>query len=186
MSSANPFHADAVLKTDGGEFTIYRLQQLADDGLGDIATLPYSIRVLLESCLRNCDGYIVSEDDVKNLAAWDAADVKPEEIPFKPGRVVLQDFTGVPAVVRPGSPAVRDAANGGRSAEDQPARPVRSGDRSQRAGRRVRHVGLLWNVQRRDRIPAQRRNGIEFLQAGASRRFRTSASFRRRRASFIR
>ena len=99
MSSANPFHAAETLKTDGGEFTIYRLQQLADDGLGDIQTLPYSIRVLLESCLRNCDGYIVSEDDVKNLAAWDAANVKPEEIPFKPGRVVLQDFTGVPAVV---------------------------------------------------------------------------------------
>ncbi len=97
--SGNPFAAAATLTTSAGEFTIYRLQQLADDGLGDVATLPYSIRILLESCLRNCDGYIVSEDDVKNLAAWDATDVKQEEIPFKPGRVVLQDFTGVPAVV---------------------------------------------------------------------------------------
>ncbi|MBX3439873.1 MAG: aconitate hydratase, partial [Planctomycetaceae bacterium] len=97
--SVNPFAAQATLKTSAGEFTYFRLQQLADDRVGDIATLPYSIRVLLESCLRNCDGYIVSEDDVKNLATWDAANVKQEEIPFMPGRVVLQDFTGVPAVV---------------------------------------------------------------------------------------
>ena len=97
--SGNPFAAEATLSTAGGEYTIHRLQQLADDGLGDIATLPFSIRVLLEACLRNCDNYIVSEDDVKNLATWDATDVKEEEIAFKPGRVVLQDFTGVPAVV---------------------------------------------------------------------------------------
>ncbi len=97
--SGNPFAAEAILSTAGGKYTIHRLQKLADDGLGDIATLPYSIRVLLESCLRNCDNYIVSEDDVKNLTAWDARHVKEEEIAFKPGRVVLQDFTGVPAVV---------------------------------------------------------------------------------------
>ncbi|MEZ6051382.1 MAG: aconitate hydratase AcnA [Planctomycetaceae bacterium] len=97
--SGNPFAAEATLSTAAGEYTIHRLQKLADDGLGDIATLPFSIRVLLESCLRNCDNYIVSEDDVKNLAAWDAKNVKQEEIAFKPGRVVLQDFTGVPAVV---------------------------------------------------------------------------------------
>jgi aconitate hydratase len=97
--SANPFHASDTLKSSSGDYTIYRLRQLADDGLGDIDTLPFSIRVLLESCLRNCDGYIVQEDDVRNLAAWDAANVKETEIAFKPGRVVLQDFTGVPAVV---------------------------------------------------------------------------------------
>src|SRR5690606_6808983 len=97
--SANPFNASATLKTSSGDYTLFRLRQLADDGLGDIDTLPFSIRVLLESCLRNCDGYIVQEDDVRNLAAWDAANVKETEIAFKPGRVVLQDFTGVPAVV---------------------------------------------------------------------------------------
>ena len=86
--SGNPFAAEATLSTAAGEYTIHRLQKLADDGLGDIATLPFSIRVLLESCLRNCDNYIVSEDDVKNLAAWDATNVKQEEIAFKPGRVV--------------------------------------------------------------------------------------------------
>src|SRR5690606_17639918 len=61
--------------------------------------LPYSIRILLESCLRNLDDFIVTEKDVKNLSAWDAKNVAPVEIPFNPGRVVLQDFTGVPAVV---------------------------------------------------------------------------------------
>jgi len=61
--------------------------------------LPYSIKVLLESCLRNCDGHMVSEKDVHNVLAWKPKDPAPVEIPFMPGRVVLQDFTGVPAVV---------------------------------------------------------------------------------------
>ena len=61
--------------------------------------LPYSIKVLLESCLRNCDGHVVSEKDVQNVLAWKPKDPAPVEIPFMPGRVVLQDFTGVPAVV---------------------------------------------------------------------------------------
>ena len=99
MASGNPFGAEGQLKTAGGEFTYYRLQKLIDDGIGDIQTLPYSIRVLLESCLRNVDGFVVNEADVINLANWSAESPNPVEIPFKPGRVVLQDFTGVPAVV---------------------------------------------------------------------------------------
>ncbi len=99
MASANPFGAEAALKTRSGEYRIYRLQKLIDDGLGDVGTLPYSIRVLLESCLRNVDGFVISEDDVVNLAEWNAAAPKQVEVPFKPGRVVLQDFTGVPAIV---------------------------------------------------------------------------------------
>ncbi|HUG92545.1 MAG TPA: aconitate hydratase AcnA, partial [Planctomycetaceae bacterium] len=99
MSSTSPFGAEGTLKTRSGEYTIYRLRALADAGLGDIETLPYSIRVLLEACLRNVDGFVVSEDDVTNLARWNAEKPEPVELPFKPGRVVLQDFTGVPAVV---------------------------------------------------------------------------------------
>jgi aconitate hydratase len=99
MPSANPFAAESVLKTRGGEYTYYRIQRLADDGLGDVRTLPYSIRVLLESLLRNVDGFIVTEDDVKHLAAWNAEKPRSDELPFMPGRVVLQDFTGVPAIV---------------------------------------------------------------------------------------
>ncbi len=78
---------------------IFRLSKLQDDGLGQIDQLPYSIRVLLESVLRNCDGQVVVEEDVKNLANWNAKAPAKVEIPFKPARVVLQDFTGVPAVV---------------------------------------------------------------------------------------
>ena len=99
MPSDNPFNASATLSTSSGDVTYYRLRQLADDGLGDIDTLPYSIRILLEACLRNVDGFIVTEEDVTALAGWSADGVDPAEIPFKPGRVVLQDFTGVPAVV---------------------------------------------------------------------------------------
>ena len=99
MTVSNPFDAANTLKTAEGEFTIYRLRKLADDGIADVDRLPYSIRILLEACLRNFDGFVVTEDDVRNLAGWSADSPKPTEIPFKPGRVILQDFTGVPAVV---------------------------------------------------------------------------------------
>src|SRR5262245_7353976 len=95
----DPFNARDLFETGNGKAGIYRLSKLEDAGLGKISALPYSIRVLLESCLRNCDGYEVTEADVKGLAAWDAAAPAAIEIPFKPARVVLQDFTGVPCVV---------------------------------------------------------------------------------------
>ena len=75
------------------------------DSLGiDLFALPYSIRVLLESVLRNCDGFQITEQDVKNLAGWQCCPATGQtladiEVPFKPARVILQDFTGVPAVV---------------------------------------------------------------------------------------
>ncbi len=97
MPAMNPFGAEANLKTKSGDWKIYQLQKLA--GLGDIDTLPFSIRVLLEALLRNVDEFVVTSDDVKTLANWNAAKPKEVEVPFMPGRVVLQDFTGVPAVV---------------------------------------------------------------------------------------
>src|SRR3954467_4779866 len=95
----DPFGARETFETGSGKAGIYRLSKLQDAGLGNIAALPYSIRVLPESLLRNCDGYAATEDDVKALAAWRAAAPAQVEIPFKPARVVLQDFTGVPCVV---------------------------------------------------------------------------------------
>ncbi|MBT4584847.1 MAG: aconitate hydratase AcnA [Phycisphaerae bacterium] len=83
-----------TISTPLGDRTVYRL-----DSLGSLDTMPYSIRVLLESCLRHCGNGIVTDEDVKALASYDAASVGEVEIPFTPGRVVLQDFTGVPAVV---------------------------------------------------------------------------------------
>ena len=97
--SFDPFEVRDQFDTGNGSATIYRLSKLQDAGLGQIDRMPFSIRVLLESVLRNCDGFSVSEEDVKNLAAWNAAAPAKQEVPFKPYRVVLQDFTGVPAVV---------------------------------------------------------------------------------------
>ncbi len=93
----DPFKAQATLDTPLGKRTIYRLDALR--GVGEVARLPYSIRVLLEAVLRNVDNYIVTEDHVKALATYNAKAVGDVEIPFNPGRVVLQDFTGVPCVV---------------------------------------------------------------------------------------
>ena len=99
MASANPFGTASRLSAKGGEYTFYSLPKLAARGFGDIETLPFSMRVLLESLLRNVDGFVVSEEDVTRLANWKADATGQDELPFKPGRVVLQDFTGVPAVV---------------------------------------------------------------------------------------
>ncbi|TWT62106.1 aconitate hydratase AcnA [Rubinisphaera italica] len=99
MSQANPFNAEQTLKTSFGDYQFFNIQTLAEQGLGDVSKLPFSIRVLLESCLRNWDDFVVGSHDVKNLASWDAQNVQQVEIPFHPGRVVLQDFTGVPAIV---------------------------------------------------------------------------------------
>ena len=93
----DPFGARHTIDTPLGERVIYRLDSLA--GLGDIEHLPYSIKVLLESALRNHDGRVVRDTDVESVAQFNAANVGEMEIAFKPARVVLQDFTGVPAVV---------------------------------------------------------------------------------------
>jgi aconitate hydratase len=95
----DPFAVRDQFDTGNGNATIYRLSKLEEAGLGAVSRLPFSIRVLLEAVLRNCDGFSVTEEDVKNLAAWDAASPAKQEVPFNPYRVVLQDFTGVPAVV---------------------------------------------------------------------------------------
>ncbi|MCL1598223.1 MAG: aconitase family protein, partial [Actinomycetia bacterium] len=95
--SHDPFSARSVIETPLGERVIYRLDALRD--MGDVDALPYSIKVLLESALRNHDGRIVRDEDVRAAAQYDASKVETAEIAFKPARVVLQDFTGVPAIV---------------------------------------------------------------------------------------
>ncbi len=93
----NPFGARTTLQTRGGAYTIYRLGALSDKA--DLSRLPYSIKVLLENLLRHCDGFLVNEDDVVNLARWNAKSVAEQELPFRPARALLQDFTGIPCVV---------------------------------------------------------------------------------------
>ncbi len=92
------FGAKGTFNTGEGDVTIYRLSALVDAGIGNVEKLPFSIKVLLENALRNLDNYAVTEVDVKNLANW-RKDAPTVTIPFKPARVILQDFTGVPSVV---------------------------------------------------------------------------------------
>ncbi|MBC8244881.1 MAG: aconitate hydratase AcnA [Verrucomicrobia bacterium] len=84
---------------NGQQGKFYSLPALADAGLGDLSRLPVCIRLVLESVLRNCDGQKVTEENIRQLAAWQAKAPRTEEIPFTVARIVLQDFTGVPLLV---------------------------------------------------------------------------------------
>jgi aconitate hydratase len=101
------FGARASLDSAGSTRDIYRIQKLEEDGIAQISRLPYSIKVLLEAALRQCDDFEITRDDVERIARWSPQTAGKEEIPFKPARVVMQDFTGVPAVVD--LAAMRDA-----------------------------------------------------------------------------
>ncbi|MEL7361123.1 MAG: aconitate hydratase, partial [Bacteroidota bacterium] len=92
------FGARDTFDTGSGTAYYYRLNALKEQGY-DIDRLPFSIKVLLEGALRGLDGRLINEDDVRNLASYDPAAPAQVEIPYQPGRVLLQDFTGVPAVV---------------------------------------------------------------------------------------
>ncbi|MBX5468125.1 MAG: aconitate hydratase AcnA [Firmicutes bacterium] len=95
----DPFRARTTATVGGRRVTYWRISALEEQGLGAISRLPFSIKILLESVLRQLDGYQITEEDVRALAAWRPGQVPDREVPFKPARVVLQDFTGVPAVV---------------------------------------------------------------------------------------
>ncbi|MCY3666054.1 MAG: aconitate hydratase AcnA [Gemmatimonadetes bacterium] len=93
------FGARTWLECSGGSGVLYRIQKLAEDGVAEVSRLPYSIKILLEAALRQCDGFEITREDVERIARWSPETAGKEEIPFKPARVVMQDFTGVPAVV---------------------------------------------------------------------------------------
>jgi len=93
------FGTRGTFDTGNGEAVIYRLSKLAAQNIGHIDNLPFSIKILLENALRNLDNFEVTEDSVREIANWNAAAPPEIEIPFKPARVVLQDFTGVPTAV---------------------------------------------------------------------------------------
>ncbi len=98
-SHFNPKEIKKIIKNSSGQFTLFYLTALRKAGLGDVAHLPLSIKVLLESALRNYDNYQVTFKDIQRLIQWSPKNKQPEDIAFKPGRVILQDFTGVPCVV---------------------------------------------------------------------------------------
>jgi aconitate hydratase len=106
-SPQNPFGTRGTLKLDGADATVFRLPELARQGLAELDRLPFSIRILLENTLRHAGRGIVGEDHVRELAGWRGTAAGRGEVPFMPARVVLQDFTGVPCVVD--LAAMRDA-----------------------------------------------------------------------------
>src|SRR3954452_24641958 len=120
--STNSFDAKATLEVGGREFEIHRLDALQSKF--DVARLPYSLKVLLENALRLEDGESVSAEDVEAIAKWDAGAEPSAEIPFQPARVLMQDFTGVPAIVD--LAAMRDAMDelGSDPAKINPLVPV--------------------------------------------------------------
>jgi aconitate hydratase len=100
---------DYIRKLEVGSkiYEYYNILQLEAEGTADIQRLPYSIRILVENLLRNMDGRVVKEPDLLNIAGWQKSYADPVEIPYHPARVLMQDFTGVPAVVD--LAAMRDA-----------------------------------------------------------------------------
>ncbi len=106
LNMANSFGSRSVLKVGSREYEIHRLSALEKAGLAP-GRLPFSLRILLENLLRTEDGRTVKEGDIRALCAWEAQAEPSKEIAFMPSRVLLQDFTGVPAVVD--LAAMRDA-----------------------------------------------------------------------------
>lgn len=99
VRSANSFNTRAALDVNGKGYTYFSLPALQEQGLGDVNRLPYALRILLENLLRHEDGAVVQHGDIEALLNWDPAAHSGGEIAFSPARVILQDFTGVPAVV---------------------------------------------------------------------------------------
>jgi len=162
----NSFGARDTFETGYGPAYLYRLDHLEKTGVGkNIARLPFSIKVLLEAVLRQCDGYLVTEDDVQRLANWNAPAPEPVELPFKPARVVMQDFTGVPCVVD--LAAMRDAVKrlGGDPKKINPLIPV---DLVIDHSLQVDFFGSPDALQRNAEIEFERnRERYEFLRWGA-------------------
>ena len=140
----------STLQVGGRTVQYYRLDSLRERGL-DVSKLPFSLKVLLENLLRHEDGVTVTADDITGLAAWNPKAEPDREIAFRPSRVLLQDFTGVPAIVD--LAAMRDAMKrlGGDPKKDQSAPAGRAGDRPLGAGGRVGNSS---------RVRGQRRTGI--------------------------
>jgi aconitate hydratase len=142
------FHSHATLRAGGREVTIARLSAL--DGPGrDIQRLPYALRILLENLLRREDGVVVTAGEIEAVAGWDPQAVPSREIAFMPARVLLQDFTGVPAVVD--LAAMRDAmsAMGGDPTKINPIQPVELViDHSVQVDEYGKDAAFLINVER--------------------------------------
>jgi aconitate hydratase len=163
---SDPFDARDTLETAGGPVAIYRLDRLEEQGVGAVSRLPYSIRVLLEAALRQLDGFTIMTDDVRHLAGWHAPDPGPQEFPYKPARVILQDFTGVPSVVDLAALRAALARLGGDPARINPVVPVDLViDHSVQVDRFGSRFALMFNAEREFE---RNRERYEFLRWGTS------------------
>ena len=118
------FQARKSFSVNGKTYNYYSLKALEDAGIGHVSRLPYSIKVLLESVLRQLDGRVITKEHVENLAKWGTNEIKDLDVPFKPSRVILQDFTGVPAVVDLASLRKAISDMGGDPQKINPEKPV--------------------------------------------------------------
>ncbi|MBK8173385.1 MAG: aconitate hydratase AcnA [Sandaracinaceae bacterium] len=123
-NTGNSFNSRATLNIGGREIDIFRLDALTKAKVGDVATLPFSIRILLENLLRREDGKSVFKEHIEAVAKWDPTAEPSQEIAFTPARALLQDFTGVPAVVD--LAAMREALTrmGGDATKVNPLQPA--------------------------------------------------------------
>src|SRR5471032_1946029 len=124
MTSRNSFKSRATLPVDGEQYVVYRLDALGAIPGNTVATLPFSLKILLENLLRNEDGAFVKAADVLAMATWNVRERVDKEIAFRTARVLLQAFTGVPCVVD--LAAMRDALAklGGKPSKINPLQPV--------------------------------------------------------------
>ena len=113
-----------TITTKDGEITFYSLKKLEEQGYFTLKNTPYSIRVLIESILRQEDDFLITAEDVKNVTSWNPEGNADVDVPFIPARVILQDFTGVPAVVDLAAMRSAVAALGKDPAQINPLIPV--------------------------------------------------------------
>lgn len=149
--------------TGSGKAHLYSLKKLEELGYGEISRLPFTIKILLESVLREYDGYAVTENDIRRLAAYDPKNPSGE-VPFKPSRVVLQDFTGVPAVVDLAALRSAMARMGGDAKAINPQVPVDLViDHSVQVDMFGQEYAFMFNVQKE---MERNRERYEFLKWG--------------------
>ncbi|RIK50669.1 MAG: aconitate hydratase AcnA [Chloroflexi bacterium] len=164
MANQDFFNAKDTFETGSGPAVIYRLAALQQQGIADIARLPFSIKVLVEAALRQADGFEITRDAVETIAKWSPQSAGTVEIPFKPARVVLQDFTGVPSVVDLAALRNAMARLGGDPKKVNPLVPVDLViDHSVQVDRFGSIFALLYNAEREFE---RNRERYEFLKWG--------------------
>lgn len=164
MARQDYLNARDLLQTDSGPITIYRLDALEKGGVAHVSHLPFSIKVLLEAALRQAEGFEITREAIETIANWGPKTAGKVEIPFKPARVILQDFTGVPSVVDLAALRSAMARMGGDANKINPVVPVDLViDHSVQVDRFGSAFALFFNAEREFE---RNRERYEFLKWG--------------------